>query len=116
MFVLSVPEAQCKPSQSSSASSRRRFIRQSRRLSGSRREDSSLTNRLAIWYVRESISKRCICFRLQPWAMNCCASQSSRSGWLGGWPILPKSFAVLTRPRPKCHCQRRLTITRAVKG
>ena len=30
--------------------------------------------------------------------------------------MLPKSFAVETMPRPKCHCQIRFTITRAVRG
>ena len=38
------------------------------------------------------------------------------SGWLGGVPRVPKSLAVFTRPAPKCPCQMRLTMTRAVNG
>ena len=34
----------------------------------------------------------------------------------GSIPLVPKSLTVLTRPMPKCCCQRRLTITRAVSG
>jgi hypothetical protein len=30
--------------------------------------------------------------------------------------MVPKSFSVLTRPRPKYCCQTRLTMTRAVRG
>ena len=37
-------------------------------------------------------------------------------GMGGRFPMLPKSFGVSTSPRPKCCCQRRLTITRAVSG
>ena len=44
------------------------------------------------------------------------ASQSSNSGFVGGDPRLPKSLVVATMPRPKCQCQRRLTITRLVNG
>ena len=48
--------------------------------------------------------------------MNHTASQSSNSGCVGRDPILPKLFGVATSPRPKCCCQMRLTITRAVSG
>ena len=48
--------------------------------------------------------------------MNSTASQSSSSGCVGGSPILPKFSSVATMPRPKCFCQRRLTMTRAVSG
>ena len=44
------------------------------------------------------------------------ASQSSSSGCDGGSPRTPKSLGVATIPRPKWCCQRRFTITRAVKG
>ena len=53
---------------------------------------------------------------LQPRFMNSTASQSSSSGCVGGSPILPKFSSVATMPRPKCFCQRRLTMTRAVSG
>ena len=49
-------------------------------------------------------------------ATSSAASQSSSSRWLGSSPIRPKSLDVPTRPRPKCPCQSRLTITRAVIG
>ena len=54
--------------------------------------------------------------RLQFLFTSSCASQSSRRGWVGAAPFLPKSLGVSTMPRPKCQCQRRFTITRAVRG
>src|SRR5687768_18326540 len=51
-----------------------------------------------------------------PRRTNSSASQSSSSGCVGGVPSFPKLFAVRTIPSPKCHSQRRLTITRAVSG
>ena len=52
----------------------------------------------------------------QPRATNSAASQSSSSGWLGFWPIAPKSSADFTRPSPKWCFQSRLTITRGRRG
>src|SRR6476646_7851604 len=46
--------------------------------------------------------------------MNQVASQSISSGCVGRAPILPKLLGVATSPLPKCCCQTRLTITRAV--
>ena len=59
---------------------------------------------------------RCSLFTSHPDATNSVASQSSRSGWLGGSPRTPKSSADFTRPMPKNCCQKRLTATRAVSG
>ncbi len=59
---------------------------------------------------------RCMCFTDQPERMNSCASQSSSSGCEGFVPLRPKSLGVSTRPVPKCPCQMRFTITRAVSG
>ena len=51
-----------------------------------------------------------------PCCTNSTASQSSRRGWVGGWPWLPKSSGVVTNPRPKHICHSRLTATRTVSG
>ena len=51
--------------------------------------------------VRLVSISRSIAFTDQPCATNSLASQSSNSGWLGGRPRTPKSFGVVTKPRPK---------------
>ena len=43
----------------------------------------------------------CIALTSQPVRMNSVASQSSRPGWLGHSPCVPKSSLVLTNPTPK---------------
>ena len=48
--------------------------------------------------------------------MNSPARSSSSSGCVGGSLRRPKSLGVVTSPLPKCHCQTRLTSTRAVSG
>ncbi len=48
--------------------------------------------------------------------MNLAASQSSSSGCVGFLPVAPKLFGLPAIAWPKCHCQMRLTITRAVSG
>src|SRR5437867_2391772 len=57
-----------------------------------------------------------MCFTLQSFAMNSLASQSSNSGCDGLAPFAPKSLGVPTNPSPKWYCQRRLTMTLAVRG
>ena len=59
---------------------------------------------------------RCMFLTDHPSSTNRAASQSSNSGWVGGVPNLPKLLGVRTMPSPKCFCQMRLTITRAVRG
>src|SRR5665213_3265036 len=58
----------------------------------------------------------CRCRRSQLLAISSLASQSRSSGCVGGSPWRPKSLGVRTRPAPKCHCQIRLTRTRATSG
>ena len=58
----------------------------------------------------------CIFFTSQPVRINSVASQSSNSGWDGFSPCNPKSSVVFTKPVPKYCCQKRFTVTRAVKG
>src|SRR5262245_10680775 len=70
----------------------------------------------AILYVSEFMIRRCICLTLQPRRTNSVASQSRSSGCDGLTPIFPKLLGVGTMPRPKCQCQIRLTMTRAVSG
>ena len=48
--------------------------------------------------------------------MNSAASQSSRAGCVGGWPLRPKSKTLGTSAWPKCRSQTWLTATRAVSG
>ena len=52
----------------------------------------------------------------QPLSMNRLAKEVEELGMGGGSPLTPKSLGVETRPTPKCSCQIRLTITRAVNG
>ena len=49
-------------------------------------------------------------FWLQPRSISSTASQSSSSGCDGGWPCVPKSSLVSTRPRPNSCSHRRLTL------
>src|SRR5690606_9817039 len=42
------------------------------------------------------------------------ASQSSSRGCVGFFPVAPKLLGLPAIALPKCHCQMRLTITRAV--
>ncbi len=55
--------------------------------------------------------------RLHPSSANVTASQSSNSGCACG-PLAADAEVVrrATRPSPKCHCETRFTITRAVSG
>jgi hypothetical protein len=59
---------------------------------------------------------RCIALIDPPRPRKAAASQSSSSGCVGFRPVAPKLFGLPAIPRPKCHCQIRLTITRAVRG
>ena len=79
-FRLIVPAVACTASHKASASRRRRFIRHSSRLSGSRSRCASLANRLDIRYVFEVMINRRIFLTLQPCATNSVASQSSSFG------------------------------------
>src|SRR3954470_5075891 len=58
--------------------------------------------------------RRCIALTDQPRATNSEASQSSSSGCVGFLPIAPKLLGLPAIPRPKCPCQIRLTIDRAM--
>src|SRR5437660_1278086 len=49
-------------------------------------------------------------------AISSAASQSSRGWFTGTPPSLPKSLDAFCNPSPKCHCQSRLTATRANRG
>ena len=51
--------------------------------------------------VALSRMSRCSFLNDQPLSTNCRVSQSSSSGCEGGWPSLPKSDAVATRPLPE---------------
>src|SRR5262249_49118859 len=75
-------------------------------------ESGTLANR----YVCDRTMSRCIALIDQPLSMNRLASQSSNSGCEGGWPFKPKLEGVDTSPLPKGCCQRRVALTRAVRG
>ena len=57
---------------------------------------------------------RCNCLIDQLCSTNQIANQSSNSGCDGRAPMEPKLLGVATMPFPKCCCQIRLTMTRAV--
>ena len=67
-------------------------------------------------YASEVTISRWISFIRNPRATNSAASQSRSRGLLGSPPSVPKSLGSLCRPSPKCHCQSRLTATRANIG
>ena len=60
--------------------------------------------------------RRCSFLNDQPSSINVAASQSSNSGCVGSLPVPPKLFGLPAIAWPKCHCQTRFTITRAVSG
>ncbi len=111
----SCPLALSIASRISSASSRRAEKRPSQRLSGSR-ETSSSSATLARRYAADSMMRLWSVFKDQPSATKRAASRSRSFGCVGDSESMPKLFGVRTRPSPKCHCQTRLTMTRAVSG
>jgi hypothetical protein len=116
IFGFSLPLTVSIESRMASASRRRNGIRQSSRFSGSLAAYSGF-DCLLMRHVLLVRIRRCSFFSDHPAScVNQCASQSSSSGCVGGSPIRPKSLGVRTRPWPKCCCQTRLTITRAVSG
>jgi hypothetical protein len=93
IFPLSNPEALSAMSRTISASTRMRGPRASKMLSGSR------SRRLGVmfedWrYVADVTISRCIAFILHFCRGSSVASQSSNSGFVGRWPITPKSSTV----------------------
>ena len=80
-------------SRMTSPSSRRRFMRAVERVlridrvRGASASEAVVRATSICWYVADSSISRCICFTLQPRAMNSPASQSSSSGCVGGCAV-----------------------------
>ena len=102
-------------SRTNSASRRRGFCDESRRLLGSMSRNSG--RRLLLWrYVDDMTKSLIMCFTSQLLSRNSAAIQSSNSGWLGGSPWAPRSSTIMEIPFPKNCFQSRFISARGVSG
>ena len=115
IFLESNPLAESAASRIISASSLILDCLESKQFPGSAFRDCGLTFEDCVQVLLVTMSL-CSFFMDQPESIKQLLIDSSRSGWLGNVPLVPKSSSVSTMPLPKQRIHVLLTVTLEVSG